>query len=78
MTDEWDIGENCPLASKNHLAHDNKIRELEDFKKGVSRTPRLMADRIVKLEKLGLQQAESLDKARAKIREQAALLKKWM
>ncbi len=78
MSDEWDIGENCPLGSKNHLAHDNRIKELEDFKKGVSRTPRLLAERIVKLEKLVLRYDKTIEALGKRIKEQEALLKKWM
>jgi len=45
------MNDGCPLMSKSHREHDERIRELEAFQTAVERTPRILADRVVKLEK---------------------------
>lgn len=46
----------CPIQTKNHFEHDEKIRalqmEIEVFKFATERTPRLLAMRIIELQKL--------------------------
>ena len=46
------MNDGCPIGSKSHNAHDERIRELEEFKSHVSRTPRMLAERVAKLERL--------------------------
>lgn len=41
----------CPIGTKNHQEHDDRISFLEDFKKNVDRTSRIMALRVMKLER---------------------------
>ena len=46
----------CPLGSpdgtpRSHSDHDERIRELEEFKKTVERTPRILAERVIRLER---------------------------
>ncbi len=49
---EGDCIEPCPIGNpENHDAHDARIKELEDFLKTLQRTPRMMGERIIKLEK---------------------------
>lgn len=45
------MNDSCPVGTKSHNAHDERIRELEAFKQAVNSTPRILAERIVKLEK---------------------------
>jgi hypothetical protein len=41
----------CPIGVKDHKAHDMRINLLEEFRKNVERTPRVLAIRVIKLER---------------------------
>jgi len=68
----------CPLHSKSHNAHDERIIDLEAEKKMTPRTQRIMAERIVKLEKALLKLDSMYQEKSAKLKEADILLKKWM
>ncbi len=68
----------CPVGTKSHNAHDDRIRELEAFKKAVDRTSRVLAERVVKLESALLVLNRKYEEKDRKLREGNSLLKKWM
>ena len=69
---------NCPIHTKNHRLHDERIQELEAFRKSINRTSRALGDRIVRLEMALLKLDRMYQSTKNKLDEANALLKKWM